>query len=327
MKIAVIGAGLVGERHARLAARKGVLSCLVDPVPRSELCAELGVPQLDQAPDGIDGAIIATPNTSHAQVTLPLLARGVPCLVEKPIAAASEDARRIVEAERATGTPVLVGYHRRHNPIIARAKDIISSGQIGRLTVVDAKFWLVKPSTYFDQTWRTQAGAGPIFINLTHDLDVLRHLVGEIEDVQAFTSNSVQGFEVEDSAAILLRFANGALGTVTVSDATPAPLSWEFTSGENPAYPHIPGAAYAIGGTKGTLTLPDLTLWQHPKEQSWWAPIEGTSLCVDAEDALDIQFDHFLDVCRGAIRPAVSAIEGLKSLEVVEAVIAAAQRK
>ncbi|MEM1232817.1 MAG: Gfo/Idh/MocA family oxidoreductase [Pseudomonadota bacterium] len=327
MKIAVIGAGLVGERHARIAARRGVLACLIDPEPRPDLCAELGVPQLDTPPADTDGAIVATPNQTHAAVAVPLLRRGIPCLIEKPIAATTQDARLIVAAERETGTPVLVGYHRRHNPIIARAKELISSGQIGRLTVVDAKFWLMKPEEYFDQTWRRQKGAGPIFINLTHDLDLLRHLVGDIEDVSAFTSSAVRGFEVEDSAAILIRFENGALGTVTVSDTTPSPLSWELTSAENPAYPHIPGAvAYSIGGTLGTLTLPDLTLWQHPGAQGWWEPLEGASHAVSPADALDLQFDHFLDICRGAARPFVTAREGLKSLEVVEAVIAAARR-
>lgn len=322
MSIAIVGAGLVGERHARLAARKGVLGCLVDPVPRPDLAAELGVPQLDTPPEGTTGAIIATPNHTHAEATLPLLARGIPCLVEKPLAGTSADARRIVEAEARTGTPVLVGYHRRHNPIITRAKEIIDAGTLGRLTVIDAKFWLVKPADYFDQTWRTKAGAGPIYINLTHDLDLLRHLVGDIAEIRSMTSNAVRGFEVEDSAAILIRFESGALGTVTVSDTTPAPLSWEFTAGENPAYPHVPGPAYAIGGTKGTLTVPDLTLWQHPGEQSWWAPIEGTHQEVTPSDALDLQMDHFLDVCRGRAQPKVSALEGLKSLEAVEAVIA-----
>ena len=321
MKIAIVGAGLVGERHARIAARKGTLDCIVDPTPRPVLAAELGVPQLPEVPAHCSGAIIATPNQTHAKVTLPLLARGIPCLVEKPLAGNIEDARRIVAAEEATGTPVLVGYHRRHNPIITRARDVISSGSLGHLTVVDAKFWLKKPDDYFEQTWRTKAGAGPIFINLTHDLDLLRHLMGDIQEIRAFSSNTVRGFDVEDTAAILLRFASGALGTVTASDTTPAPLSWEFTAAENPAYPHIPGPAYAVGGTKGTLTIPDLTLWTHPKEQSWWAPMESTSLAAEPADALDLQYDHFLDVCRGNTVAKVSAREALKSLEAVEAVL------
>ncbi|MCH2077272.1 MAG: Gfo/Idh/MocA family oxidoreductase [Rhodobacteraceae bacterium] len=323
MKIAIIGAGLVGERHARLAIKKGCLGCIVDPVPRPELAAELGTVQLDEVPDDIEGAIIATPNQTHAQVSIPLLERGIPCLVEKPIAATTADAKLIVEAERRTGTPVLVGYHRRHHPAVARAKEVVSAGTLGQLTVIDAKFWLIKPAHYFTQTWRTREGAGPIYINLTHDLDVLRHLVGDIEEIKAFGSNAIRGFEVEDSAAIVMRFKNGALGTVTVSDTTVAPLSWEFTSGENAAYPNVPGPAYSIGGTKGTISIPDLTLWQHPAEQSWWAPIEGTSLSVSTADALDLQLDHFLNVCAGREKPKVQAIEGFKSLEAVERVMEA----
>ena len=73
-------------------------------------------------------------------------------------------------------------------------------------------------------------------MNLIHDMDLLRHLCGEVTSVQAFESNAARGIR-EDSAVILLRFANGALGTVTVSDTIVAPWSWELTTGgENPAY-------------------------------------------------------------------------------------------
>ena len=328
-KLAVIGAGLVGERHTRLAAARGVLSCLIDPVDRGALAEELGVahhPALTPGlQDGIEAAIVATPNHTHADVAVPLLEAGIPCLIEKPIAATRADAERIVAAQKASGTPCLVGYHRRHNPITQRAKEVIASGRLGRLTVVDAKFWLVKPDDYFDEAWRRESGAGPVFINLTHDIDLLRHLVGDIAAVHAAQSHAVRKYEVEDCAAILLRFAHGALGTVTVSDATPAPFSWEFTAGENPAYPHVAGAAYAIGGTKATLTLPDLTLWHHPGAQSWWAPISKENLALEPADALAVQFNHFLDGVAGRAAPAVTGEDGLASRAAVLAIKDAAE--
>ena len=70
-----------------------------------------------------------------------------------------------------------------------------------------------KPEDYFEAAWRRQSGGGPLLINLVHDLDVLRHLVGEIESVRAFTSSATRGFEVEDTASVAIRFASGVLGS------------------------------------------------------------------------------------------------------------------
>lgn len=95
-----------------------------------------------------------------------------------------------------------------------------------------------------------------MFINLIHDIDLFRHLLGEIVAVQARESNALRGNAVEETAVILLEFASGALGTVTVSDAVAAPWSWELTAGENPAYPRQDQSCYQIGGTRARSPFP-----------------------------------------------------------------------
>jgi predicted dehydrogenase len=147
--------------------------------------------------------------------------------------------------------PLLVGHHRRYNSMIQKAKTIIDSGRLGRIVAVHGAFWAMKPDDYFDVAWRREKGAGPILINLIHDVDLFRFLCGEIIAVQAMESNAVRGNPVEDTAAILLRFANGAIGSLTVSDSIVAPWSWELTTGENPAYPRQDQFCYLIGGTHG----------------------------------------------------------------------------
>jgi predicted dehydrogenase len=159
-------------------------------------------------------------------------------------------------------------------------------------------------------------------MNLIHDIDVLRHLVGDIASVHAMTDAGVRGHGVEETAAILLRFANGALGTVNVSDTVVAPLSWELTARENPAYPPTPEACTWIAGTHGTLSLPDLALW-HQEERSWMRPIQTTRPLVAHEDPLVAQIHQFADVVRGA-PPLVDAAEGLANQRVIEAVHASA---
>ena len=277
-------------------------------------------------PEGLaDGVVLATPNGLHVAGGLACVARCLPVLVEKPIATDVAQARMLVEAGEVAGVAVLVGHHRRHNPLIAQAKTMIDAGRIGAIVSVQAQFWLVKPDDYFDVAWRREPGAGPVFVNLIHDVDLLRHLVGEVVAVQARVA-SHRGHVVEDTCVATLEFANGALGTVNVSDTIPAPWSWELTSGENPAYPPTDQACYLIGGTKGALELPRLRLWQHEGHRSWWEPITATTYPRGQGDPLILQMEHFAQVIAGAEAPVVSAREGMLTLAVIEAILASASQ-
>jgi len=157
-------------------------------------------------------------------------------------------------------------------------------------------------------------------INLIHDIDLLRYLCGEIDSVQAMAANAVRGFAVEDTAAVLLRFANGALGTVTVSDTVVAPWSWEQTTGENPAYPQTDQSCYHLAGTHGALTVPKLELWSNPDKRGWWEDFQAERNYAPAQDPLQLQIQHFCAVIRGEAAPLVSGREGLRSLQVIAAV-------
>jgi predicted dehydrogenase len=186
--------------------------------------------------------------------------------------------------------------------------------------------WLLrKPGNYFDVAWRREPGGGPVLINLIHDIDDLRFICGEIAEVQALTSNQARGFAVEDTAALLLRFESGALGTVTVSDATPAPWSWELTSGENAAYPKQDQPCYLFAGTKGSLSVPNMELWSYPGDSGWYAPLGRTELAAAVLDPLVEQLRHFLAVIARRETPLISVEDAMGTLAVVEAVKEAAR--
>ncbi|MFC7557311.1 Gfo/Idh/MocA family oxidoreductase [Pseudoroseomonas wenyumeiae] len=97
----------------------------------------------------------------------------------------------------------------------------------------------------------------------------MRYLCGEIETVQAMTGNTARGFEVEDSAAVLLRFRSGALATLTLSDAVPSPWCWDQTVGENSAFVRHEANAYRLCGTEASLEIPSLTLWRYAGARGW----------------------------------------------------------
>jgi len=327
-RIAVIGAGLIGRRHAAAIAASdtAVLAGLADPAEAArDLAGELGVPWFADLEamlaaggidGGADGVILATPNQLHVAQGLACVEARIPALIEKPIA---------TDVTEAAGVPLLVGHHRRHNPLIETAKRPIEAGEIGAIVAVHGMFWLYKPDDYFDTAWRTQPGAGPVFLNLIHDIDLLRHLCGEITGVQALQSNAVRGHAVEETMAILLQFEGGALGTVSASDTVVAPWSWELTAAENPAYHPTDQACYLIGGTHGSLELPHASLWQNPGARSWWQPVERHALDVETEDPLVRQIRHFAAVIHGDTAPLVSGREGLETLRVIEAVKRAAE--
>jgi len=333
LKLAVLGAGMMGKRHAELVASEpeARLSGIVDPSPvGAHVVEQFGARWFASFADLVsadrpDGVIIATPNQLHLENGLEAIAAGIPAIVEKPLAVDVASGARLVAAAEKTGVPLLVGHHRRYNPMIAKAKEIVDSGRLGRLATVQGACWLIKPDDYFAPAWRREEGGGPILLNLIHDVDLLRYLCGEISAVQAIESNAMRGNPVEDTAVILLRFANGALGTLNVSDCVVAPWSWELTAGENPAYPRQDQSCYQIGGALGSLTIPQLELWWNPGKRGWWEPLASERAPFVPEDPLRVQIRHFCAVIRGEAAPIASGRGGLNTLKVIEAVKASAR--
>jgi predicted dehydrogenase len=335
-RLAVAGAGLVGKRHiaAIQQSQDAELCAIVDPDTRTRQYAQdLNVdwfPSLTELFASInpDGVIVATPNEAHVDNGLCCVRAGCPILVEKPLASSVADAKVLVDEANRAGVPLLVGHHRRHNPLIQKAKALVDAGELGELRAVHAHCWLFKPDDYFDKApWHKQKRQGPVFINLVHDLDLLRYLCGNVVSVQAQTAPSIRGYENEDVAAAILRFEDNVIGTITLSDTIVAPWSWELTASENPAYPPTPESCYQIGGTHGSLSLPDLRLWQNPNDRGWWQPISAMTIPRDASDPLVNQIAQFVAVIREEETPLVSGDEAVKALEIIEAILLAAQTR
>ncbi|MEK1896040.1 MAG: Gfo/Idh/MocA family oxidoreductase [Rhizobium sp.] len=333
LKIAVMGAGLIGRRHIEgvLAEPRATLSAIVDPSDAGhDFAKSTGArcfPTLAEAAasERPDGVIVATPNQLHVANALEAIAAGIPVLVEKPIADNAEAGATLVDAGLQANVPILVGHHRRYNPIIQETKRVLNSGRLGKLLTVQGTFWVAKPDDYFDVAWRRQAGAGPTFINLIHDVDLFRYLFGEVDAVHAMESNASRKHPVEDTTVILLRFANGILGTLNASDAVASPWSWEMTAGENPAFPRLDQFCYQIGGTGGSLAIPQLALWTNASKPNWLEALVAERVAFTPTDPLIAQLHHFCDVIRRQAEPLVSGTEGLATLRVVEAIKASAQ--
>lgn len=336
MRIAVVGAGTIGRTHvATLAGAPGLrLTALVEPGPGgAALAAERGVPCYADVTELIearaaDAAIVATPNETHLPITRKLLRAGLPVLLEKPVAESLASALALADLAEAAGVPLLVGHHRRHNPIAQAARAAIEAGEIGDLVAASVICSLKKDDAYFDAAWRRQKAAGGVLaINLIHEIDLLRYFFGEIAEVRALTSHARRGLAVEDGAAVALRLAAGGLATLVISDAAAGPWAWDLTSGENPArFPAHPVSAHHYAGSRAGLSLPDLTLWSHPGPADWTARMHPRTLPHRPGDPYRAQLAHFADLAAArATEPVVSVRDAAGNIAVVEAIVEAAQ--
>ncbi len=335
LNIALAGAGNIGQAHMAVAHASPTvcLSAIVDPNPAAQYWAEhYQIPRfrsleelLQTAPP--DGIVLATPNQMHAVHARISIDAGIPILLEKPITQTLAEARDLVAHAEACHAKVLIGHHRAHSPIMAKAKAVVESGQLGQVVAVMGSATFLKPDHYFvEGPWRAQPGGGPLLLNMIHEVHNLRLLCGEIVAVQAFVSNSVRNFAVEDTASITFKFASGALGTFMISDTAASARSWEQTSQENKAYPSYDDEdCYVVSGTNGTLSIPTMRLKTYPRneDRSWWKPFEQGIIGVVRDDPLKHQMEHFAAVIRGEASPKVSARDGMINLQVIDAILEA----
>lgn len=330
--IALIGAGAIGKMHIDVLGRSAIarLSAIVDPFPAAKAIAdEQGVPFFTDYREMLDkmrpdGVIIASPNAAHAETAIACMEAGIPALVEKPIADTLASARQMVEVSQRTGVPILVGHHRRHNPILRRARELVDAGTLGAPVSATAMCTWLKPDAYYEAAWRREKGGGPVLINLIHDIDILHYLFGDVVSVQASTSNAVRKFEVEDTAVVILRFKNGALGTITVSDTAASPWNWDLCAGEANHYPRQSENSHFFTGTQGSITLPGLDVWKYRDQRGWHDQLTHERTTPHLGNPYDGQLKNLCAVIDGTEQPVCSAMDGLRSLRTTLAVHEAA---
>ena len=333
ISLAVIGPGLIGKKHIELITKNPLcfLSAIVAPLDSHNIsiAQKYGVPLFESLESliknmTVDGIIISSPNIFHLEHGKFCIERKIPILLEKPICDDFQNGLELVELERKYSSKVLIGHHRAHSNIINVAKKIIQSEKIGKIVGITGSAQFFKPDNYFEEgPWRAIAGGGPILINLIHEIGNLRALCGEIDSVQAMLSNAIRGSDVEDTAVINFKFLSGALGSFILSDTAATSKSWEQTSEENPNFfSDLTENCYLISGTKGSLTIPSMKLkfYNSRQESSWLLPFQEEKISFVKIDPLEAQLSHFIDLIRSDIEPKVTAKDGLRNLQVVEAI-------
>nr|POF13297.1 udp-n-acetylglucosamine 3-dehydrogenase [Quercus suber] len=350
ISVAVIGAGVIGTRHAEIviSCPDTKLLCIVDPGPSARAVAStLGVPHFETLQHMLavkectpDAAIVCTPSTTHVSISQDLLAAGIHVLVEKPISTTIASGQELVDTlrdlrqheqtdhEDVKSSPrLMVGHHRRFNPYVTATKRAIDANVVGRVIAISGLWTTCKPAAYFapPTAWRAQmaSGGGPILTNFVHEIDVLQYLLGPVTRVHAEQTLSQRAHDVEEGAAIMLRFASGVVGTFVVSDATPSAHNFESATGENPLIPQQRRDVLRIFGAEGTLSMGDMhvSTYEHGREKSWSSALAISRLDVAEEQVpFDEQMKHFVNVIRGVETPRCTAEDGLSALRVCDAI-------
>ncbi|KAK0111499.1 hypothetical protein ONS95_001854 [Cadophora gregata] len=335
INIIIIGGGLIGPRHAQsiISNPSTHLLALIDPAPHGpETASSLSTHHFPSIASLFSSslprpaaAIICTPNKTHVPIALELIAAGIDILVEKPISTSIPEGLELIAAAEKKGVKVLAGHHRRFNPYLLAAKKALDENSLGQVVAVQGTWCLRKPAAYYDGIgeWRRSGeSGGVVLINLVHEVDLLQYLLGPITMVSAIETMRTRAFDAEEGAAIVLRFQSGVVGTFLLSDSTPSPWNFECGTGENPMIPKVreenfAGGFYRIMGTKGSLSVPDLTRWTG----EWDEKLSREDLQVQKEIVpFDQQIEHFVRVVRNSERPGCTAEEALSAMTVCDAV-------
>jgi predicted dehydrogenase len=336
VRLGIVGTGAIGRLHATLTRGVGDVALVglsgLDGGAEA-LAARLGVPlhtdYRELIDRGVDGVIVATPNQLHLEVGAFFARHGVHLLVEKPIADTVVAGKELCAVAAHHGVHLLVGQHRRYNNLVKAAAAVVAN-DIGRLVATNAMVTMRKPDSYYEFEWRRSAGAGPLLVNLVHEVDLQRTVCGDIDRVQAISAKVGRELDFDDTAAVLLQFRNGALGTIVITDSTPSPWSWEASVSEGMGF-HNAGRDHArFVGTEASLSFPSMTIWSYDSadgEPGWNTPLHAERADVEPNNPYVAQIAHFARVIRGLETPCVSGVDGLRSLAVVAGVIEAARTR
>jgi UDP-N-acetyl-2-amino-2-deoxyglucuronate dehydrogenase len=253
VRFGILGAGMVADFHRQAIeanAEVGAELALVghyDPMRYGEIRKRFGVECVSQerllADPSVDVVCICTPSGQHAEQAIAAAQHGKHVLVEKPMALCLEDADKMIAACAQRGVVLGVVLQRRTDPLFQRIHAAIQAGDLGEITVGLLSMPYYRPQAYYDQaawrgTWALDGG-GVLMNQGIHLVDLLVWYMGDPVEARAYAATLQRRIEVEDTLAASLRFANGALATITA------------TTTAAPGFPH----RLEIYGTRGGIQV------------------------------------------------------------------------
>jgi UDP-N-acetylglucosamine 3-dehydrogenase len=320
LRVGLAGLGAMGRNHMRhLSARDGCsLVAIADPELAlvADAAAKTGATGYADAlvmieTADLDAVVIAAPTTAHAALTRAAIDRGLPILVEKPLAATVAEGIELVTAARARDVPLQVGHVERFNPAVLELGRRLENGWLGTLYSIASRRAGPFPARIRD--------VGVTIDLATHDADILSWIARERPTrVYAETAQRLHESN-EDLLFGLLHFPSGATGMLDVNWLTPAKRRQLSVVGE--------AGMFELDYLTQRLTFTSADVGSPTIIDGYATTFEGNVVTIDVAnyEPLAAELDSFLDVARNGGRPAVDGEDGLWALQIASCLLQASR--
>lgn len=334
LRIGIIGAGMfAGTSHVpALRSRPGVeitCACRTREAKLRHFCETYDIARgytdhremLDKEAGQLDGVVVASTHELHFTHAMDCLERGLPVLLEKPMTLTMREADALLARVRATGLPVVIGYHRHYWPCYLRAREMLARGDLGAPRVLSAAYckdqeWAIARTATAVRDWKeafyeegdppnfrgdpTRSGGGFLVDAGTHIAEMICWLLDD-DPVRVHAMLDSRGHGTDLDGVINVAFRGGALAAI-----------------------HLVGAAQAHAGSGVTIYGTGGTLRAWNKVELYYAA-QGELQRVPELPEMDHPASNFVDVLRGQAAIGCSVIDGRRAVALVEAAYASAQ--
>jgi len=314
VKLGLIGCGGIMGMHVKQLepVKSASIAALTDPSRAMMSKFKERFPQLSDLPTfgdyqkmldsvELDGVIIASPHTLHAEQILTCLDNGLHVLTEKPLVCTVADAKAVIKKANQKKRILMISYQRHFSPAFRAAREMVQSGKIGKVTYIAAlqgQEWLKGTKG----SWRQKpelSGGGQLNDSASHLLDIILW-VTDLQPLNVFARIDNRGSAVDINSSLTVSFKGGAIGNIAI--VGDAPGWWEEV---------------AYYGEKGAVYIRrDRVLLQIPNASGWGATTEDVTDKVKYKGTPD---KNFVDSILGKDEPQTPAIYGLRVMQLTEA--------
>ncbi|MBS1985918.1 MAG: Gfo/Idh/MocA family oxidoreductase [Bdellovibrionales bacterium] len=332
IRAGLVGCGRISKNHLealqKLASDVEIVAvCDTNPENLAAAVKSTGAKGYSDLPSllkdsNCDFVSLCTPSGLHPEQTILAAAAGKHVVSEKPMSVTWEAALRMVRACDEAKVKLFVVKQNRFNAPLQMLKRALDKGRFGKIYMAAVNVFWTRPQDYYDQapwrgTWKLDGGA---YMNqASHYVDLLRWLMGPVDEVHAFTATLARKIEAEDSGVVNVRFKSGALGSMNVTMLT---------------YPKNLEGSITILGERGTVRIGGMAVnkieqWDFADKDADDEQVAAVSYATSSVYGFghETYYRNVVDTLRGKATASTDGREGLKSLELLIGIYESVRKK